>query len=158
MPARIGPNLNANQERFAGLLAVGYSQADAYRECFKTKGRSDGAIGVAASKLANHPVIKARAQAIVGELNISSIDSANQAVIELIQDIRQCREDKKWSALAQFTRLRLQIHGILKENINITDEQRLTDEQLVQRIAKGDKSTERLLGSILKGDTFPKAV
>jgi hypothetical protein len=158
MPARIGPQLNASYQRFAGLLAIGHSQTDAYRECFTTKGRTEDAIKSAAHKAANNPHVKSYAKAIVEQLNISAIDSANQAVIELIQDIKRCRDAGKWAALAALTRLRLQVHGILKENLNVTAEQQLSDAELIKRLSGNDPALAAMLqGMLAPTSTFKRA-
>lgn len=149
MPAKITPDLNAQYQRFAGLLAVGYTQVDAYNNCFKTKGRKPEQIAQSASKLARNEHIQAYARRIIDDLKLSDVDTANKAIIALLQDIDACRAAGKYAALAAFTRLRLQVHGLLKENINITDEQRLSDDQLIERLAGKDKSKADLIKSML---------
>lgn len=147
MPARVGPDLNARHEKFAGLLAIGYSQLDAYKASFPSKGKSDTDLSSRASKLARNEHVQLRAKAILDAVNLSAIDTANQAIVELIQDIKACRNAGKWAALAALTRLRLQVHGILKENLNVTAEQQLSDEELIKRLASGDPA----LAAMLKG-------
>lgn len=60
--------LTVKQEKFAQLVASGYSYADAYREVYRPKaGRNPAHIYSAASRLAAHPKIKARLASLARE-------------------------------------------------------------------------------------------
>ena len=152
MPAPIRAQLNANQTKFAQAIALGSDYTQAYQQSFRCKDIPIENIRVRASKLANNPHIKAFARSFIEGLNISAIDNAQQFMLELIGDIKACRAEKKYSALAALTRIRGQVLGIIRENVNIHTEQTLSDAELVRRVAGGDEKKVALLSAVLASD------
>ena len=57
-------NLTAKQSRFADYLGHGLNQTESYRRSYDARGMSDVAIRVEACRLAKHPKVAARVDAI----------------------------------------------------------------------------------------------
>ena len=142
-------DLKPSQEKYAALLARGLTQADAYRQSHAVEGVNPQRISERACKLAAKDQVKARVQALLSEAKVSDLLSAGTAISKLLEDMEGARAAKNWTALASFHRLSLQVLGLLKENIVLTEEERLTDEELIKRLAVGDPGTASMLRNMI---------
>jgi hypothetical protein len=139
MTTRDQDGLKPAQEKFAAYLAQGCEQAEAYRKSHACTGVNPQRIAERACRLAAKAQVKARIRELLAEAKIQDIDSIGATFQQLLEDMEGARQAKNWTALAAFTRIRTQIHGMLHDNLSLNYEQTLTDEQLARRIADGDE-------------------
>jgi hypothetical protein len=126
----------------------------AYRHAFKPRGKSIDVVRRNASDLFRRLHVDSRVKALLAVANIQDIDSVGAAFADLHSDIELARGEGNMTAVAQLQRLRLQVLGMLKENVNLSVEQRTDDETLVSRIAGDDKDLAESLRRRLAKDTF----
>ena len=155
MEAKRESGLTAKQERYASLLARGYTQSAAYREAYSANGMKDKSVYQEASRLARDPQITARVNELLEAAKISDVDDARRAFHDLLSDLENARRDRNWTAVSALTRLRLQFHGLLRDRVVYeTPEQAMSDEELIASIAQGDERKADLLRQIVGCDGF----
>jgi hypothetical protein len=65
------------------------------------------------------------------------------------------REAGNLTALAAFSRLRIQVLGMIQNSVTVNVEQTWSDEELCRRLAQGDPEQEAKLRKMLgKSDTY----
>src|SRR5688572_8323112 len=149
------PELKQREQRFCSYLALGYDQSDAYRRSYKAKRLTADVIANRASRLANEQRIIDRVALCVTELKLEQLDSLGKCYKDLIEGIELAKSAKNYNAMFAGMRLRLQCMGLLKENVHITSEQRMTDAQLVEQIGAKDPTIRDKLKVIMgSGDAF----
>lgn len=141
--------LYPDEARFVVLVAKGYGQADAYRITHDCKDLVLQQIHERASRVAAKPQVRTRLHALLREARIGDVDSIGRAHVDLLEDMDAARREGNHTALAAYTRIRAQILGMLAEHLVITDERAASDDELVQRLAKGDPHKERLLRELV---------
>ena len=104
MEARRDSGLTAKQEKFAALLAKGYTQSGAYRAAYNATDMKDATIHQEACRLAHNPLVAARVRELLDAVRISDLDSAQRAFRDLLEDIEAARQAGNWTALAALTR------------------------------------------------------
>ena len=134
----IKDNLKPGDERFAACLALGMNQSQAYRNSHECKTVTPAQLNTRASKLAKKDSIRERVQALVNEAKVADLDSIGRAYKALLDDMAAAKEAKNWTALATFHRMRLQVLGMLTDNLTVTVEQSMSDDELAKRIAGDD--------------------
>lgn len=140
---------------FAANLAMGYELSDAYRRAYKAKRLPYDVVNNRASRLAREQRIVDRVALCVTELKLEQLDSLGKAYKDLIKGIDAAFDAKNYNAYFAGMRLRLQCQGLLKDNINITAEQRLTDAQLVDQLGSKDKELKAKLRLVVgSGDAY----
>ena len=142
-------DLKPADERFAALLAQCLAQTEAYRKSHACEGIAPQTIAERASRLAAKPQVKARVQALLREAKVPDLDSIGEAYKDLLNDIDGARAAKNWTALATMHRIRLQVLGMLKDTVNVTIEQRMSDDELIRRLADGDQDKAALLRQMM---------
>lgn len=146
--------LTEAQEAFARYLAIGHTQTDSYRKAHNCKGLAPAVINTRAQRLASKPIVIERAKSILKELRVSDIDSAATAYKDLLDDIQRARAAENWTALAAFSRLRLQVLGMLQEIIHLHAEEGMSDSQIIERLAGKDKGKADVLKALLSGEKY----
>ena len=148
--ARDKDGLTRQEAEACRLLISGLNQSDAYRQAFKARELESSRIHDRASKLFAKPRVQARVRQLLDHANIQDLDSVGRAFADLQADIKRAKELDNMTAVAQLQRLRLQVLGMLKENVSLTVEQRSDDDSLIKRIAGDDadlaESLRRRLG------------
>ena len=92
---------------------------------------------------------------ILDDAKIQDLESVGAAFTQLMADIDAARTAKNWTAVAALSRIKLQMQGFLKETIVLAPEQMLTDEQLIERVTKGDtRLAALLLASVGREDAY----
>jgi len=153
---RLGADgLNPKQRRFVGLLAKGMTKSDAYLIAYGRQGKSQNSVYDCASRLAKQPSVVSRYRELLEVADIADIDSVNDAMADLLSDIELARERGHMSALASLTDKRLRCHGMLSDRLVLTAEQRASDHDLIEALAKGDETIRDTLRlSIANKDGF----
>lgn len=140
---------------FAAHLALGIDASEAYRKAFKAKRLPADVVAKRAHRLANQEVIRDRVALCVSELKLEQLDSLGRCYRDLLESLAECRAAKNFNAYFSGMRLRLQCQGMLKENLNISSEAKMTDDQIVERIAAKDPHTAAMLRAVLgSSDAF----
>lgn len=151
--------LTDSQERYCFFRANGETQTTAYAKSHHVTGLAAQTINNRANKLEKRAGIVERINTLVAEKKVSDVLSVGTALTDLLEDMKGAREAKNWTALATFHRLTLQVLGLLKENIVLTEEQRLPDDELIARIAAGNTEMGAALKSMLgSSDAFKETV
>jgi hypothetical protein len=142
--------LSPKEARAAALRAQGWSQAQAYRHAFNARELERSTLDSRASVVFKRPAMEKRVRSLLDAANIQDIDSVGRAFADLQEDLAEAKADRNWTAVAALGRLRLQVLGMLKENVALTVEQRTDDDSLIARLAGDDKdlaeSLRRRLG------------
>ena len=149
MEAKRDDGLTAKQERFAALVARGLTQSDAYRQAYNVEGMTDKQVWEEASKLRKHPKVSQRISEILESARIEDIDSANRAFNDLLRGIEEAFNDRNWTAYASLMRQRLQFHGLLKDKLELSQAETLSDEQLIKELAGDDPEKRKLVADMI---------
>ncbi len=147
--------LTPQESRAAALRAQGRSQSDAYRIAFDVKRMKPETVWNKASKLFSRSEVQARVRELLKAARIEDIESVGEAFATMQEDMAAARKDGNHNAVAQYTRIKMQAHGALKDNVSMTVEQRATDEELSKAAAGDDPVLEAALRKQLGApDTF----
>ena len=130
--------MKAREIEFSSYIALGMDPSDAYKRAFRAKRVTAPVIAQRANRLCNEQRIIDRVALCVGELKLEQLDSLGKCYRDLLDSLEQCKKAQQWASYFSGMRLRMQCQGMLKENINITSEQRMTDAQLAERLGKAD--------------------
>ena len=147
--------LTPQQEAFAMALVKGLSQADAYRAAYNVKPTTAAeSVYCSASRLAKDPHVQSRLRVLLKESRIADLDSVGEAWDHLLKLIAKAEDEGNMTAVAALMRQRLTGLGALKHDITITHRDRLSDEQIVKRLAGDDERKAAMLRSIIGTDSF----
>ncbi len=137
--------LSPQESRAAALRAQGMSQADAWRQAFNRPRVKPETAWTEASKLFAKPKVAQRVRDLLRAARIEDIESVGEAFATMQEDMAAARKDGNHNAVAQYTRIKMQAHGALKDNVSLTVEERATDEQLIKAAAGDDPVLEAAL-------------
>ena len=148
--------LTPQQAAFAQGLARGLSQADSYRAAYDVKPQTKAkSIHESASRLARDINVQSRVRELLKEARISDIDTVGEAWDHLLKLINKAEDEGNMTACAALMRQRLQgLGAIANHHVTVKHESTLSDEELVRRIAGGDKEKAAILLSLLTPDSF----
>ena len=152
MKAKRDSGLTAKQERFAALLAQGYTQAGAYRASYDAKNMKDATVHQEACRLARDPNVAARLRELLEDARISDLDNAQRAFLDLLQDIESARSAENWTALAALQRMRMTYHGLLKDRVIMEHHGPAHDEEIIKAIAGDNERLAAMLRDHLGSD------
>ncbi len=152
MEAAIDDGLTVKQGKFAALVARGLNYSDAYAQVFKCKGMSQKTVNEKASRLAADGKVRARIRAILEEARVADVDDAAVAFNDLLRHLRKAEDAENWTAVASFDRLRLQHHGLLKNDLVITSGGPERDRQIIDSLAGDDPVKRKALKLIMGSD------
>jgi len=145
-PPRLGSDgLTHKQRRFAALIAKGMTKTDAFLIAFGRGRKSQDGVYQAACVMSKKPKVLARVQELLEVADISDIDSVQAAMADLLSDIELARERGHMSALAALTDKRLRCHGMLSDRLVLSAEQRASDTDLIEALARGNEATRDTL-------------
>lgn len=151
--------LTEAQERYCVLRAAGETQLTSYARSHVKGGLSNKTLENRAAQLEKRAGVADRIRVLIAEKKVSDVLSVGTALTDLLEDMKGAREAKNWTALATFHRLTLQVLGLLKENIVLSEEQRMTDEELIKRLTQGNSPLARDLALALgKPDAFRETI
>ena len=155
MKVKLTDGLTAAEIRFCALLAQGFTQADAYRDAYGCKRVKPARVWERASRLRTRPAVAARLKSLLDAAKIQDIDSVARAYADGLADLEAARTAGNWTAAAAFTRLRYQALAMLQDRVSVTGDFGISDDALVERLAKGNADTARVLRGVLgAGDGF----
>ncbi len=137
------------ERQFGFMLATGKTQLEAYSAVFNVQGLARDVIEKRASRLANKSGVIESGREFLRHKDLEDLDLAQECLQDLLDDLRKARAADNWTAVSSLTRLRGQVHGILKDSVHVGAMQRKPDEALVQAIARGDPKIEAALRAMV---------
>ena len=144
------------QEAKACLYRVqGMDQTEAYRRAFDVGRQSQKTSTEKASRLFARGNVQARIEALLDAARVQDLLSAGAWLDQLKTDIGTARAAGNHNAVMNGTRLLGQALGVLRDNVNVTVEQRASDEELIKCASAGDPAVAAALWKALGApDTF----
>ena len=118
--------------------AQGLSQSDAYRRAFNKPQAKPKTINEKACRLFAKPAVEARVRELLSASKLADIESLGEASQKLLEDTEAARQDGNHNAVMGFTRIKMQMHGALKDAVSLSVEQRTDDDTLLEQLAGGD--------------------
>lgn len=146
--------LTAQQERFAQLIAQGWSQVGAYTQVYQTETVNRDTQIECASRLASNHNIAARVRALLAAAKLQDIWSIGEWFNDVKRLTAKAEADGNMTAVMSGLRIAGQALGPLRENINVSIENRITDVQLVQLLSRGDEARARQIADMIGADDF----
>ena len=73
----------------------------------------------------------------------------NEAFATMLGDMEAARNDGNHNAVMGYTRIKMQAHGALKDNVSMTVEQRTDDATLIDQLSAGDPAKAAALRQVL---------
>ncbi len=84
-----------------------------------------------------------------------SPQSLGEASQKLLEDTEAARQDGNHNAVMGFTRIKMQMHGALKDAVSLSVEQRTDDATLIDQLAGDNPAKATALAKVLGApDTF----
>ena len=151
--------LKPSEEKFAALIAMGCSQREAYQKSYRAHGLTITVIDSRATRVAAKPLVIERAKSILRESQILDWYSKAEWFQDVIACFRAAKDDKNWTACANFTRQLGQSVGALTEsNLTVNVTSNMTDEEVVKRLAGKDPDKAKMIQAIVgSADTYKTA-
>ncbi len=129
--------------------AQGLSQSAAYRLAFNKPQAKPKTINEKACRLFAKPATQARVSELLSASKLADLESLGEASQKLLEDIDAARERGNDNAVMGFTRIKMQIHGVLKDAVSLSVEQRADDNTLLEQLAGGDPAKLAALQTVL---------
>ena len=129
--------------------AQGLSQSDAYRRAFNKPQAKPKTINEKACRLFARPATQARVSELLSASKLADLESLGEASQKLLEDIDAARERGNDNAVMGFTRIKIQIHGVLKDTVSLSVEQRADDATLIDQLSAGDPAKAAALRQVL---------
>lgn len=141
--------LTPQEAEAAKLRATGLSQAEAYRRAFKVQRMKPKKVYEKASTLFGRPAVKGRVRELLKAAKVQDLISVGEW-LELVRDgVEKAKADNNMTAFFNGTRQLGQALGALKDNVNLTVEQQMSDAELIERLAMDDPAKVAALQQIL---------
>ncbi len=125
------------RDRAITLYLSGHSQEKAYNLAFKPRGDPDKRNSMAYAWFARLSVAE-RTEQLRDAAHISDLDNTGRYLCDLLDAINETREDGHWTAYSNLMKQRQQVLGLATNNVNVSVEHKLTDVELVAKIAGPD--------------------
>ncbi|MEE8099312.1 MAG: hypothetical protein V3T13_05205 [Hyphomicrobium sp.] len=93
--------------------------------------------------------VRGRVRELLRLAKVQDIESAGESYAKMLEDMEAARADQNHNAVMGYTRIKMQAHGMLKDNVSMTMESSLSDEDLIQRMAGDDPVKLAALRTIL---------
>ena len=156
MPKKIrdADGLTPAEGRFAKFLSQGLTQHAAFKKAWPKTRANPHQIDNRASALANKAEIKRRVREILSAMKVSDLDSAPAAYQDLLSALQAATDARNWTAVAQLSRLRLDVLGLLKSSNAGQADRSLSDETILDRLAGTNAELRKQLKGLLGSDNF----
>ncbi len=129
--------------------AQNMTQSDAYRKAFNKPRASAKTINEKACRLFAKPAVQARLRELLNASKLADIESLGEASQKLLEDTEAARQDGNHNAVMGFTRIKMQMHGALKDAVSLSVEQRQDDATLIDQLAGDDPAKAAALRQVL---------
>ncbi len=141
--------LSPQEAEAARLRATGLSQVESYRQAFSTGRAKQKTLYERSSKLFAKPEMKTRIRELLSASKLADLESLGEASQKLLEDIDAARERGNDNAVMGFTRIKMQMHGALKDAVSLSVEQRQDDATLIDQLAGDDPAKAAALRQVL---------
>ena len=146
--------IEAREERFAGLIASGYTYSDAFRATnAKAHSMPDEQIRQHASQWANRPNVVSIVRSRLNEAKLATIESIQAWFAKGIALREEARQAGNYNAAQGFHRQIGQANGALQDKLTITGPEQ-SDESLIAQLSKGDATVAAMLSKMIGKDSF----
>ena len=142
-------NLTPEEARACLYRAQGLSQSDAYRRALNKLQAKPKTINEKAFRLFAKPATQARVRELLSASKLADLESLGEASQALLEDIDAARERGNDNAVMGFTRIKMQMHGALKDAVSLSVEQRTDDATLIEQLSGGDVKKAAALRTVL---------
>jgi len=150
-PAKDVPGKSAVQsrrdyqrDRAITLWLSGHTPERAYNLAFRPRGDPDKRNSMAYEWFARQSVAE-RTEQLRDAAHISNLDNVGSYLHDLLSAINETRDQKQWTAFSALMRQRQQTLGLARMDISVSVEHRMSDEQLVSKIAGDNKEVAAVL-------------
>jgi len=126
-----------------------------YAKAYAIKGKYRSSVTHRAERLLCRQEIAQYIDDLVNQQDIHDILSHSAWLRSVLSDLSLARAKENWTAVAALQRLAGQGCGALRESVNVTYEQSLSDEELIRKVSGGDEQVAAMLRrKIGKEDEF----
>lgn len=154
MKARDEGGLTPNEEQFARNRAKGHSQAESYRLAWPGTRLKPQPVAEAAMRIARRPNVIARIAELLKAARAADLDSDGSVVADTIDACRASFEAGNMTAYVAALRLRSQQRAMLRDSLTVTAEGRLSDDELVEQLSRGDAARAATIRSLIGAKKF----
>ena len=130
--------LTAQESKACLYRMQGLDQTQAYRRAFNVGRQSQKTSTEKASRLFARGKVQARIQTLLDAARVQDLLSAGAWLDQLKTDVATARAAGNHNAVMNGTRLLGQALGVLKDNVNVTVEQKADDDYLLSSLAGDD--------------------
>ena len=141
--------LTVLEAKAAALCAQGFSQSEAYRQATGTTRAKPETVHKRASDMFKRAHVRGRVRELLSASKLADIESLGEASQKLLEDTEAARQDGNHNAVMGFTRIKMQMHGALKDAVSLSVEQRTDDATLIEQLAGDDPATAAVLWRVL---------
>ena len=158
MPDQQTGELTANEAKACVYRAQGMSKAEAYKLAFNKSRAKPKSIGDQAGRLFADSRVQSRMRELLASVQLTDIITIGESLLKLEDWQRMAIEDRNHNALTSYMRMEMQMHGMLKDTVSMTVENRADDLVLLKKLAGDDKSKLAVVQTMLGAqDTFDEA-
>ncbi len=93
--------------------------------------------------------VRGRVHELLRLAKVTDIETVGESYAKMLEDMEAARTDGNHNAVMGYTRIKMQAHGMLRDNVSMTMESSLSDEDLIQRMAGDDPAKLAALQTIL---------
>ncbi len=147
--ARDEDGLSYVEAKAAALCAQGFTQSEAYRQATGTIRAKPETVHKRASDLFKRAHVRGRVRELLSASKLADIESLGEASQKLLEDTEAARQDGNHNAVMGFTRIKMQMHGALKDAVSLSVEQRTDDATLIDQLAGDDPAKLAVLRTML---------
>ncbi len=147
--------IEAQEQRFAALVAQGSTYADAYRDIRpKSKASTDKATWDMASRFAKRVGVQTRVRELLRASKLQDIDSVGEWHARVQTDIEKAREDGAHASVMTGNRMIGQSLGAVQQTVVLDASSLVSDEALIARLAGDDERKVAMLRAIIGAEEF----
>ncbi len=141
--------LTVVEAKAAALCAQGFSQSEAYRQATGTIRAKPETVHKRASDMFKRAHVRGRVRELLRLAKVQDIETVGESYAKMLEDMEAARLDGNHNAVMGYTRIKMQAHGMLRDNVSMTMESSLSDEDLIQRMVGDDPTKIAALQTIL---------
>ena len=130
--------LTVVEAKAAALCARGFTQSEAYRQATGTTRAKPETVHKRASDMFKRAHVQGRVRELLRLAKVQDIETVGESYAKMLEDMEAARTDQNHNAVMGYTRIKMQAHGMLRDNVSMTMESSLSDEELLQRMAGAD--------------------
>ncbi len=152
--ARDDDGLMPKEAAAAKAYASGLNQSESYRRAFGSRSKPS-IVHSKASILFGKPVVRERVRQLLRAAKISDVITVGEHIHKMVAARETAFEEKNYTAAASWDKTIAQCLAMTQQRVSVSVMHDVSDEQLVSRIADGDKALAEALGAKLAiGNSF----